>query len=117
MILFRRELISAALKEFEKVLSLQSNNQDAVLCIGTDSNGHQQTKLSPAYEYHHFDQRCSIEGEYAGYPLKAHIYKSKGRTEAAERQIALIDSFKNQPEIISRKVFSNGSFVIGLRRL
>ena len=38
------------------------------------------------------------------YPLKAHIYKSKGRTEAAERQIALIDSFKNQPEIISRNV-------------
>ena len=36
MILFRRELISAALKEFEKVLSLQNNNQDAVLCIGTD---------------------------------------------------------------------------------
>lgn len=38
------------------------------------------------------------------YLSKAHIYKSKGRTEAAERQIALIDSFKNQPEIISRNV-------------
>ena len=36
VILFRRELISAALKEFEKVLSLQNNNQDAVLCIGMD---------------------------------------------------------------------------------
>ena len=41
VILFRRELISAALKEFEKVLNLQSNNQDAVLCIGKDIYQHQ----------------------------------------------------------------------------
>ena len=84
-------------------------------------NGYQRSPANKIasinYEYHHFDQRCSIEGEYGGYPLKAHIYKSKGRTEAAERQIALIDSFKNQSEIISRKVFSNGPHVIGLRRL
>ena len=45
------------------------------------------------------------------YPSKAHIYKSKGRTEAAERQIALIDSFKNQPEIISRNVIYTVYFI------